>query len=172
VSHAYHARHHTTRNAFRFSAFVAFLLASSFFFSDAGQAQAPQQANDPSGYRLIGTMEGTPLAGAVISDSTGTQTFYRLHEMLPDGSQVIKVRSDSISLKRSDGTSYDLYFRGSNPGNQQSRPPATAAVPPAVTQEARPAYEQPPSATPNRDEASAGLRRKSKLRERSRVPEE
>jgi len=176
VNQAYYAGYFTARDVFRFSASVAFLVVAAFFFSNTGHAQTgrpPQQASDPSGYRLIGTMESSPLAGAVISDSSGTQSFYRLHERLPDGSQVVKVRSDSISLKRSDGTSFNLYFRGSNPGNQQNRPPAAAAAPPAVVQETRPAYEQPPPAKLIPEDASAGQRRsKSKLRRRNHEPKE
>jgi hypothetical protein len=167
------ARQYTAKDALRFSASVALLLVVVFFFCDAGHAQ-PTQANDPSGYRLIGTMEGSPLTGAVISDSTGTQTFYRVHELLPDGSQVVKVRSDSVSLKRSDGTTFDLYFRGSNSGNQQSSTPATAAAPPAEVQETRPVVERKPrSATLKRGDASAGQRPpKTKLRRHGSSTEE
>ena len=139
MNQAYHARHFYKQERSSFFSLCRFPPCCRVLLLQhgTGSSRAPQQASDPSGYRLIGTMEGAPLAGAVISDSTGTQTFYRLHELLPDGSQVIKVRSDSISLKRSDGTSYDLYFRGSSPDGQQNRPPATAAVPPAVVQETR-----------------------------------
>ncbi len=70
--------------------------------------QAGSGANSSS-YRLIGTVEFGDVAGAVLDDSTGAQTFYRLGEKLPDGSQIIRIRGDSITLKGSDGAVHDLY---------------------------------------------------------------
>jgi hypothetical protein len=63
-----------------------------------------------SAYRLIGTVEGEVFTGAVLDDAAGTQIFYRVGDTLPDGSQIVKVQSDNISLKRSDGIIYELYI--------------------------------------------------------------
>ncbi len=59
---------------------------------------------------LVGTIESGAFVGAVLSDAKGEQVFYRLKEKLPDGSQIVKVRANSISLKGADGTSYDMYI--------------------------------------------------------------
>jgi hypothetical protein len=68
------------------------------------------QAIGPQASRLIGTIQSRNFIGAVFSDSKGEQSFYRVFDTLPDGSKIVTVRSDSISLKGSDGTSYDMYI--------------------------------------------------------------
>lgn len=80
------------------------------FFSFAFCVQsASAQVVENSTFRLIGTIEGMLLSGAVLEDSTGKQSFYYLTEKLPDGSQVIKVQSKSILLKGPDGIAYEMY---------------------------------------------------------------
>jgi len=59
-------------------------------------------------YTLIGTIEGDVFAGAVLQDSTNIQTFYRIHQKLPDGSEIVKVLRDRITFRRSDGTLSEL----------------------------------------------------------------
>ena len=81
-----------------------------------------QQAGAPSAYRLIGTIEGKGLAGAVIVDAAGAQTFFRLHDTAPDGSRIIAVGSDSILLKRPDGTRYELFIIHDMMAASPSRP--------------------------------------------------
>jgi hypothetical protein len=77
----------------------------------SGMPGTSEPAAAQSTYRLIGTVEGGAFTGAVLDDAAaGGQTFYRLRETLPDGSQIVKVRSDSISVKRSDGMVYELYI--------------------------------------------------------------
>ena len=44
----------------------------------------------------------------VADNGTGIQAFYRLHEQLPDGSTIVKVRSDSILIKKADGDDTQL----------------------------------------------------------------
>ena len=103
-------------------------------FVHAVRADA-QEAVAPSAYRLIGTIEGKDIAGAVLIDSAGSQTFFRLHETAPDGSQIVAVESDSVLLKRPDGTRYALYINhdmaaaslSSSSGSY--RGPAAAAAP-------------------------------------------
>ena len=95
--------------------------------------------NDPSAYRLIGTIEGADFSGAVIS--TGKeQLFYRLHERLPDGSQVMKIRNDSITLKRADGVLIVVYTsRDLKSGMHTGAPPIIAAPEPEQTYSPAPA---------------------------------
>jgi type II secretory pathway component PulC len=84
---------------------ITILISSMLFFVDTVDAQVAAP-----GYRLMGTVEGKTFKGAVLADSTGVQSFYSLNEKLPDGSQLVKVRSDSILLRGADGTSYDVYI--------------------------------------------------------------
>ena len=77
-----------------------------------GDGKAPtaggSPAAEPSVYTLIGTVEGASFAGAVLQDATNTQTFYRLKEKLPDGSRIIKVRRDKVTLRKADGGTFDI----------------------------------------------------------------
>ncbi len=68
------------------------------------------QTAGPQGYLLIGTIQSEDFTGAVIKDPAGEQSFYRLNDKLPDGSQVLKVEGDSILLRRTDGVSYELFI--------------------------------------------------------------
>jgi general secretion pathway protein C len=72
-----------------------------------GEGSAPSGGSGPaavesSSYKLIGTVEGEQFSGAVLEDSAG-QAFYRLNQRLPDGSTIVKIQRDKVSLKRSDG---------------------------------------------------------------------
>jgi hypothetical protein len=73
-------------------------------------AKVSAQSAGSQNSSLVGTIQSGDFIGAVLSDAKGEQVFYRLKEKLPDGSQIIKVRADSISLKGADGTSYDMYI--------------------------------------------------------------
>jgi hypothetical protein len=85
-------------------------ISSHLFLADTAAAQPPPagQTAAQSGYRLIGILKGPALTGAVLGDGAGEQIFYRLHERLPDGSQVVKVRG-GIVLKRNDGCFANCY---------------------------------------------------------------
>lgn len=173
----YHVPHPTTKDAFTIHLFIMFVIFTVFFLTETGYAQLqrnPEQASGPSVYRLIGTIEGTALAGAVIGDAAGSQFFYRLYERLPDGSQVVRVQSDSISLKRSDGTSYDLYIHGSNSSAQQAMPSVSAgAVSPMVAQDGQSVDEQKDPDTLTRGNPPAGQTRgRPRQRKRNFPPEE
>jgi len=61
-------------------------------------------------YVLIGTIEGEQFSGAVLDSPANPQAFYRLNEKLPDGSRLIKVKRDSVSLKRADGSVAELQM--------------------------------------------------------------
>lgn len=62
----------------------------------------------PTAYRLIGTIVGEFFSGAVLDDGANQQIFYRLDEKFPDGSRIVKVMRDQVSLKLSDGTITEL----------------------------------------------------------------
>ncbi len=75
-----------------------------------GEGKAPSSspaAVETVNYKLIGTVEGGVFAGAVLEDKTG-QAFYRIHEKMPDGSSIVKVMRDMVTLRRSDGVSVNL----------------------------------------------------------------
>jgi general secretion pathway protein C len=76
------------------------ILERGLFGEGKGPSNAP--AAEIPAYRLIGTIEGESFAGAVLEDSTG-QAFYRINQKLPDGSQIVKVQRDRISIRRADG---------------------------------------------------------------------
>ncbi len=84
----------------------ALVLTLLLFFVNTADAQA----TGPQASRLIGTIQSKNFIGAVFSDSKGEQSFYRMFDTLPDGSKIVAVRSDSISLKGTDGMSYDMYI--------------------------------------------------------------
>jgi hypothetical protein len=69
-----------------------------------------QVATTQSGYNLIGTIRSGGFSGAVINVAKGEQSFFRLFEKLPDGSRIVQVRDDSISIKGTDGTLYDMFI--------------------------------------------------------------
>ena len=87
--------------------FIALLL----LLGERGGAQplSAGQAASSAGSRLVGTVEGGPFSGAVFDDGTGVQVFYRLHDQLPDGSRLLKVRSKSIVVKKTDGALYEIF---------------------------------------------------------------
>jgi hypothetical protein len=85
---------------------TAFAVTLLLFFVETVDAQA----TGPQASRLIGTIQSKNFIGAVFSDSKGEQSFYRVFDTLPDGSKIVAVRSDSISLKGTDGMAYDMYI--------------------------------------------------------------
>ncbi len=134
--------------------FVAFVVSLSLIFGAVvariagGQTESP----NPSSYRLIGTVDYGGVSGAVLDDTTGAQTFYRLREKLPDGSQIVKVKSDSIALKRPDGSLVELYIIHDLKPSASARPgigtpppaPVSPSMPsPAVTPVVRPPRRGP-----------------------------
>lgn len=86
--------------------FIVLVFSLVLFFTSAADAQVAEAQVDS----LIGTIEGKDVIGAILGDTKGAQSFYRLGDKLPDGSQIVEVRSDSISLRGTDGLSYDMYI--------------------------------------------------------------
>jgi hypothetical protein len=89
-------------------------LAAVFYFICLGGIRSASTSSEAmaSSSRLVGTVQGAPFSGAVFDDGTGVQTFYRLHEQLPDGSYIVKVRNDSILIKKADGGLYEMFTTG------------------------------------------------------------
>ena len=81
------------------------ILERGLFGEGKGPSSGP--ADESSSYRLIGTVEGESFAGAVLEDSTG-QTFYRIHQKMPDGSMIVKVMRDKVTLRKPEGRTVDL----------------------------------------------------------------
>jgi len=80
-----------------------------------GEGKGPSGGGGPvaesyTAYTLIGTIEGEYFSGAVLADTTNQQAFYRLNQKLPDGSQIVKVRRDSVAIKRSDGSTVEIQI--------------------------------------------------------------
>jgi general secretion pathway protein C len=81
------------------------ILDRGLFGEGKGPSSGP--ATGSSVYKLIGTMEGETFAGAVLEDGSG-QTFFRIHEKLPDGSAIIKVQHTKVTIRRPEGGTFDL----------------------------------------------------------------
>jgi len=82
------------------------ILERGLFGDGSGPSASPALAAATS-YKLIGTVEGVVFSGAVLLDGA-SQVFYRIYEKLPDGSSVIKVMRDKITLRRADGSTVDI----------------------------------------------------------------
>lgn len=81
------------------------ILERGLFGEGKGPSSGP--AVESSAYRLIGTIEGDSFSGAVLEDASG-QSFYRTHQKMPDGSQIVKVQRDKITLRRADGSTTEI----------------------------------------------------------------
>lgn len=84
------------------------ILERGLFGEGKGPSNAPAEAEIVN-YRLIGTIEGETFSGAVLEDASG-QAFYRIHQKMPDGSQIVKVAHNKVTIKRSDGGLSDLQI--------------------------------------------------------------
>jgi general secretion pathway protein C len=73
-----------------------------------GKGPSGTPSSEASAFRLIGTIEGEYFAGAALEDAGGVQNFYRIREKMPDGSQIVKVQRDKITMRRADGGTFDL----------------------------------------------------------------
>jgi general secretion pathway protein C len=78
-------------------------------FGEGKSASSAPAAAEAVNFKLIGTVEGEVFAGAVIEDATG-QAFYRIQQKLSDGSQIVKVLRDRVTLRRADGSSATLQI--------------------------------------------------------------
>lgn len=83
------------------------VLERGLFGDGKAPSAKPAVEVEVTNYRLIGTVEGDAFSGAVLEDDSG-QAFYRIHQKLEDGSRIIKVRSNRVTLRRADGSSAEL----------------------------------------------------------------
>jgi len=86
------------------------ILERGLFGEGKGPSGAPAAAEAYTAYTLIGTIEGNAFSGAVLADSTNQQSFYRRDQKLPDGSQIVKVKRDSVTIKRADGSTVEIQI--------------------------------------------------------------
>ena len=122
--------HHATmiNNKVRSLFCLNFFLTLSIFSLFLGE-QADAQFAAPSGYNLVGTIQSQDFTGAVVIVTKGEQSFFRLFDELPDGSQIVAVRADSISLKRADGSTCDLYIAHEVVSSAQTAQTVQRAIP-------------------------------------------
>jgi hypothetical protein len=125
INHAAAAR--KNRRSKAVPTLIVLLGISVLFLVKSANAQA---SADPSAYRLIGTVLAGEFTGAVIDEAAGGQTFYRLHEKLPDGSELFKVQPDSILLKTNDGGLYEIFIAHDTKAAAQQAAPQPQAVSP------------------------------------------
>jgi general secretion pathway protein C len=77
-----------------------------------GEGKGPSSGGpvaESTNYKLIGTIEGGSFSGAVLEDASG-QAFYGIHQKLPDGSQIITVMRDKVTLQRPDKSKIDIQI--------------------------------------------------------------
>ena len=86
------------------------ILDRGLFGEGRSPSSGPAASPESSAFLLIGTVEGEQFAGAVLQDATGAQTFYRLHQKLPDGSQLTAVRRDRVMLRKPDGGTLEIQI--------------------------------------------------------------
>jgi len=104
------------------------LLCAIAFGAACPAAGAP--AGDPppdySAARLVGTIEGDGFSGAVFEDNKEGQAFYPAGATFSDGSRIVAVRPEGITVRTAEGALMELLINGGKPG----RPgPAQAARP-------------------------------------------
>lgn len=85
------------------------ILERGLFGESKGSSGSPATV-EFTAYTLIGTIEGESFAGAVLADTANLQAFYRLGQRLPDGSQIVKVKRDRVTLKRPDGSTVEIQI--------------------------------------------------------------
>jgi general secretion pathway protein C len=79
-------------------------------FGEGRASSSTAAASAPSQYLLIGTVEGEAFAGAVLQDASNLQTFYRRGQKLPDGSRIISVKRDRITLSQPGGGTIEIQI--------------------------------------------------------------
>jgi len=84
------------------------ILERGLFGDGKGPSSGPATVESVN-YKLIGTIEGQDFSGAVLEDSTG-QAFYRMNQKLPDGSRIVKVKRDKVTLQRPEGSMIDVLL--------------------------------------------------------------
>jgi general secretion pathway protein C len=106
------------------------ILDRGLFGEGKGPSSSPAAAAAVS-YKLIGTVEGMRFSGAVLEDSTG-QAFYRINQKLPDGSSIVKVMREKVSIRRPDGATVDVEIVDDTKIVTTKKPVAVAGGGPGV----------------------------------------
>ena len=86
------------------------ILERGLFGDGKGSAGSAPAAEAYTDYTLIGTIEGDVFSGAVLADTTNQQAFYRRDQKLPDGSHIVNVKRDRVTLKRADGSTVEIQI--------------------------------------------------------------
>ncbi len=84
------------------------ILERGLFGEGKSPSTAPAAA-EAVNYKLIGTVEGDVFAGAVLEDASG-QAFYRINQKMTDGSRIVKVLRDRVTIRREDGTTATIQL--------------------------------------------------------------
>ena len=101
------------------------ILERGLFGEGKGPSGGP--AAESTNYKLIGTIEGESFSGAVLEDASG-QAFYGIHQKLPDGSQIIRVMRDKVTLQRPDGSKTDIQIADDDKIVNMQAPAGNAAT--------------------------------------------
>ena len=114
----------------RFWVFAApVVLEAILILSGTGECQT----TTPSDLNLVGTIISEMFTGAVIKDAKGEQSFYRIHDKLPDGSQIVKIADDHISLKGPDGSLFTMFILHEKTESHVAGPTSATVSPPAAS---------------------------------------
>jgi general secretion pathway protein C len=105
------------------------ILERGLFGEGRAPSSGPAAAPESSSFLLVGTVEGEQFAGAVLQDAAGAQMFYRRDQRLPDGSRLIKVKRDRVTLRKPDGVTLEIQLIDETKiVNVPSKPGAGAGV--------------------------------------------
>jgi hypothetical protein len=111
------------------------------YVSGADAQQSASPADVPAASELVGTIVSGPFSGAVFDDGKGNQSFYRIHERLPDGSQIVKIGNETIFLKHPDGEMSEMFITG---GKGQTVAHSAPRPNPVPQYSPPPQYQSPP----------------------------
>jgi general secretion pathway protein C len=105
------------------------ILERGLFGEGRAPSSGPAAAPESSSFLLVGTVEGEQFAGAVLQDAAGAQMFYRRDQRLPDGSRLVKVKRDRVTLRKPDGVTLEIQLIDETKiVNVPSKPGAGAGV--------------------------------------------
>lgn len=112
----------------------ASILERGLFGDGKRPSESGPVAAESTSFRLIGTVTGETFSGAVLEDTAGMQTFYRLNHKLPDGFQIVKIHRDRITLRKPSGGTTELQIIDDAKIVNVSKATPPAAAPAGVRQ--------------------------------------